>query len=155
MEKAILREINKVVDEYYDSDTIVLKEKSSYEKRIDVLYTERMQVEKKASKLKKDSVSLYRDKLNGLFNDEQFKLLNDEFNSELNKCNERLNIIDVELSRLDAEKKNKRNISEVLGKYKNVENLTFELVNELIDGIYIGKLDAETKERDIEIHWKF
>ncbi|MGN0149929.1 MAG: DUF4368 domain-containing protein [Clostridia bacterium] len=36
-----------------------------------------------------------------------------------------------------------------------MEKLTFELVHELIDAVYVGKINSETNEREIEIHWKF
>lgn len=44
---------------------------------------------------------------------------------------------------------------EILSKYKNVEKLDYELLHELIDKICIGKLDKETKTREIEVYWKF
>ena len=43
----------------------------------------------------------------------------------------------------------------ILEKYKNIDKLTFELVHELIDKVYVGALNPETKEREIDIHWKF
>ena len=43
----------------------------------------------------------------------------------------------------------------ILEKYKNIDKLTFELVHELIDKVYVGALNLETKEREIDIHWKF
>ena len=44
---------------------------------------------------------------------------------------------------------------DILEKYKNIDKLTFELVHELIDKVYVGALNLETKEREIDIHWKF
>ena len=43
----------------------------------------------------------------------------------------------------------------ILSKYKNTEKLSFELVHGLIEGVYVGKINPETNEREIEIHWNF
>ena len=39
-------------------------------------------------------------------------------------------------------------------KYKNIDKLSFELVREFIEAIYVGKINPKTNEREIEIHWK-
>ena len=116
---------------------------------------ERKQLEKKIAKVQNNSVQLYKDKLSGLINDEQFKLLNDNFNSEINQHNKRLELIEKEIEQLSGEKQTALSREAILEKYKNTEKLTFELVHELIEGVYVGKLDPETHEREIEIHWKF
>ena len=99
-------------------------------------------------------MQLYKDKLNGLFDDEQFKMLSSTFNKELKQLQERLKEIDNELENLCIQQKSRKSKDEVLGKYKDVEKLTFELVQELIEGIYVGKL-GENGEREITIQWKF
>ena len=116
---------------------------------------EKRQIENKIAKLQNDSVQLYKDKLSGIVSDEQFKILSGSFNSELSNYNERLELIEKECIGLSTEKKTTLSREMILEKYKNIDKLTFELVHELIDKVYVGALNLETKEREIDIHWKF
>lgn len=153
LEELILNELQKLSDTYFDETQISLQQKQS--NRILAMEEERKQLKKKIAKIQNNSVQLYKDKLNGLINDEQFKLLNDNFNGEINQHNKRLELIEKEIERLSGEKQTALSRETILSKYKNVEKLTFELIHELIDGVYVGKINPETHEREIEIHWKF
>ena len=62
--------------------------------------------------------------------------------------------INKELDKLEIQRNARKSKDEVLEKYKNVEKLTFELVQELIEGIDVGKTD-ENNQREIDIRWKF
>ncbi len=153
LEDLILKELQKLSDAYFDETQISLQTKQN--NRLLAIEEERKQLEKKIAKVQNNSVQLYKDKLSGLINDEQFKLLNDNFNREISQCNERLALIKKELENLTGEKQTALSREAILEKYKNTEKLTFELVHEMIEGVYVGKLDPETHEREIEIHWKF
>ncbi len=153
LEDLILKELQKLSDTYFDETQINLQQKQS--NRISAMEEERKQLEKKIAKIQNNSVQLYKDKLSGLINDSQFKILNDNFNSEVNQHNKRLELIEKEMERLSGEKQTALSREAILSKYKNTEKLTFELVHELIEGVYVGKINPETKEREIEIHWKF
>lgn len=153
LEDLILKELQKLSGTYFDETQISLHQKHS--NRISAIEEEKKQLEKKIAKIQNNSVQLYKDKLSGLINDEQFKLLNDNFNSEVNQHNNRLELVEKEIERLSGEKQTSLSREAILSKYKNTEKLTFELVHEMIEGVYVGKLDPETHEREIEIHWKF
>lgn len=153
LENLILREAQRLSGFYFDETQINLQQKQS--NRISAIEDEQKQIEKEIAKLQNSSVQLYKDKLSGLINDDQFKLLNDNFNEEINRYNERLELIEKELERLSGEKQSKLSREAILSKYKNTKKLTFELVHELIEGVYVGKINPKTKEREIEIHWKF
>ena len=153
LEDLILKELRKLSDTYFDETQIRLQTKPN--NRLSAMEEERKQLEKKIAKIQNNSVQLYKDKLSGLINDSQFKILNDNFNSEVNQHNKRLELIEKEMERLSGEKQNTLSREAILSKYKNTEKLTFELVHELIEGVYVGKINPETKEREIEIHWKF
>ena len=155
IEAVVLKELKSIIDTNFDSDKIELPKEFGLYKKSESLEEEKEMIEKVISKLKCNSVQLYKDKLNGLFDDEQFKTLSASFNAELKMHQERLLQIEAELEKISFEMKTKKNKEEVLEKYKNIEKLTFEMVQELIEGIYIGKLNLDTKEREIEIHWKF
>ena len=155
LEAVLIREIQSLINGSFDPEHISLNTEKKYESKSDALEKEKKLIEKKLSKLRGESVQLYRDKLSGLLDDEQFKMLSNTFNAEISQYTERLGVLDSELLILDSEKKAKRSKEEILSKYKNIETLSFELVHELVEGIYVGKTDPETKQREIEIRWKF
>lgn len=140
---------------YFDENEIKLQKKRDSQNRLSTLQEEKRQIENKIAKLQNDSVQLYKDKLSGIVSDEQFKIFSDSFNSELSNYNERLELIEKECIGLSTEKKTTLSREMILEKYKNIDKLTFELVHELIDKVYVGALNLETKEREIDIHWKF
>ena len=154
LEAAILAELKNVIKSYMDSDKIEVTGNTSLYKKTEALKTEKNQNEKNISKLQNNSFQLYKDKISGLFDDEQFKMLNDSFNKELKQLQKRMEEINKELDKLEIQRNARKSKDEVLEKYKNVEKLTFELVQELIEGIYVGKTD-ENNQREIDIRWKF
>ncbi|MBQ6937566.1 MAG: DUF4368 domain-containing protein, partial [Clostridia bacterium] len=154
LEDAILRELRNIVDSYFDSDEIEITENTGLYKKIKAFKEEKNQLDRNISKIQSNSIQLYKDKLSGLFDDEQFKMLSSSFNKELKQLQERVHGINEELEKLDIQQKTRKSKAEILEKYKNVEKLTFEIVQELIEGIYVGKLDGKN-QREISIHWKF
>ena len=151
----ILKELHKMSETYFDENEIKLQKKRDSQNLLSTLQEEKRQIENKIAKLQNDSVQLYKDKLSGIVSDEQFKILSGSFNSELSNYNERLELIEKECIGLSTEKKTTLSREMILEKYKNIDKLTFELVHELIDKVYVGALNLETKEREIDIHWKF
>ena len=151
LEAVILTELQKLSDTYLDETQISLLKKQ--DNHIFAVEEEYKQLEKKIIKVQNNSVQLYKDKLNGLINDEQYKLLSNAFNSEISKYQERLKVLSEEKGRILEEELSLSEESVFL-KYKNIDKLSFELVREFIEAIYVGKINPKTNEREIEIHWK-
>ncbi|MDD6763027.1 MAG: recombinase family protein [Clostridiales bacterium] len=155
IEAVILKELQKLIDNYFNPQQIKLQKTSTAESVLVAAETEKRQLDTRMTKLKNSSVQLYKDKLNGLLDDEQFKLLNDSFNAELRQMEERLKLLDEKIAGLNDKCNKSRSREEILQRYRNVEGLCFELVQEMIEGVYVGKTNSETNTREIEIHWKF
>ena len=83
LEAAILAELKNIINDYMDSDKIEITDKTGLYPKIEALKTEKNQTERNISKLQNNSLQLYKDKLSGLFDDEQFKMLSTSFNTEL------------------------------------------------------------------------
>ena len=67
-------------------------------------------------------------------------------------------IIDICLHGINHFTERKRDISrfiQIVGKYSDIQELTYENVHEFIDRILIHELDRETNTRKIEIHYSF
>ncbi len=155
LEAVILKELQMLIDNYFDSKQIHLQQEDSAENSIKAVKAEKKQLDKHIIKLKNSSVQLYKDKLNGLLDNEQFKLLNDSFNTELKQLRERMELINKRIEKLTYEKAAKCSHDEFLERYRNVEKLSFELIQEMIERVYVGKPQSETNRREVEIRWSF
>ena len=65
----------------------------------------------------------------------------------------RINQINLEIAELEDKKIQNINEEEIFEKYRNIEKLDRLIVETFISKIIIGKVDHETKKRDIRIIW--
>lgn len=119
-------------------------------------------LEKEITKMKKEIQdrdnaikNLYLDKVKGTITEVQFNEFNSSFSAEKKVFLQR----QQSLEKVKQDIKNKVNeldiIREQVGRYIDFEELTHELVNDLIDYIEIGEKDKETYEQKVKIHWLF
>ena len=159
IEKYILDEINKQIDLYYNIDELqreyVLTNKSvngSFIKRKENLNKEKIEIEEKIVKKNNYYQSLYEDKLDGVISKEEFLNFKEKFTKEIAEYQNRLKIIDKELENITSKEQNIQTSINLFEKYKHIDTLTREVVDEFVDVVYVGKLNPKTKERDIDIH---
>lgn len=163
LEEYVLLELKGNIGKYINTDVISAMieiekeneaEKRSLEKRLRDLY--------KDMKTKEDAItSLYIDKVKEIITEEQFVIMNQLFLNERETLAQKISTMEekrqeAELSNKDIlnaldEEKAKR---EAISQYLEVEELTREIIIELIDFIVIENLGRRTDKR-IEIHWKF
>lgn len=98
---------------------------------------------------------LYIDKTKGLVNPKDFFMMSDGFQEEKTKfealirsCQERIDDIEARIRIGD-------NRVELLAQYVNVDHLSRNMLELLIDHIEVGKRDKATKQVPITIHWNF
>lgn len=158
LEKIVLDAINKNKT-YYDEE-ILEQEKSKnnqnrFASKIKSLEHQKKEILKKKEKTSNYLKSLYEDKVNGIINNEQFKELINNYNTEEDRYNNRIKAIDEEINYYKIKEESSKNNKEIFSKYKELTELNRVIVDEFIDKIYIGKLNEETKSRDIQIKWNF
>ena len=95
------------------------------------------------------------DKVKGLISESDYMEMSGEFTAERERL-ERM-IADCERQLVETEERiaagdNRR---ELIEQYTNVEHLTREIVETLIDHITIGKRIPGTRDVPIEIYWNF
>ena len=148
LERIVIDKINKLLSLYYDKDKIVLQQhrktkKEELDKKISSL-------EIKLERNKERQFSLYKDKADGVISAEQFA----EFNKRLSEINtETSDAIETNkrLLEKEREKENDNNCADsILSKYKQIDELTTQIVQEFIERIYISKNEGRT---EINIHW--
>jgi len=157
LEKVVINEIKRLSKEYLDKDElernvefcsnlfeekkIIISEISAYEKRIE--------------EFSKGLKQLYIDKIKGIISEGNFIELSKDFSSE----KERLETIIIKKQEELDDIENKiiagDNRRELIEKYTNLEHLTREIVEVLIDYISVGKRFNKTESVPIEIHWNF
>ena len=99
--------------------------------------------------------NLYEDKVNGVVTPEQFKDLMANYNKDEDTFNDQIKSITNEIAYYKMKEESSKNNKEIFSKYQKLEELNRVIAQEFIDKIYIGKLNEETKSRDIQIKWNF
>lgn len=158
LEKIILDELNKQLDLYYDINELerlyVLNKKNNkdsvYSKKESYLI-EKKDLTQKIEKKNDYYKLLYEDKLEGIISQDEFMMLREKYNKEIEETKKRLEIIENELVNIKNKESNVMTSKKTFEKYRHIDKLNREIIEEFIDVIWIGKLDPETNSRDIYI----
>ncbi len=158
LEELILNYINKKIKLFYDLNFLetefVKKRKNNFTKKINLLTKQKSELNNQIVKTKNYLKNLYEDKVNGIINEEQFKELIDNYNSDTNMLKNQLKFVNNELNYYTLKESNKI-IKRTLDKYQQLEKLNRIIVDVFIDKIFIDKVNEKTKTRDIKINWNF
>ena len=111
--------------------------------------------EKRIAEYTKGLRDLYMDKVKGLLNDSDFSALSKEFSSEKSRLERVLLDGQRQLAELEDRIAVGDNRKALVERYVNLEHLTREIVEILIDHITVGKRIPGTRDVPIEIHWNF
>ena len=84
-----------------------------------------------------------------------FQMMSKDYFNEIKNMMKRIEIIDKQIDELKIGKKEKKNVDNILKKYKHIKELNKIILDEFIDKVYIGKYDKGTNIRDIKIVWNF
>lgn len=159
LEKIILDELNKQLDLYYNVDELerlyVLQKKSLNSSSLlnkETLNNEKQMLQEKIDKKNEHYKALYEDKLEGIITQEDFIMFREKFLNEIEEYKNRIKIIDEELKSLKSKEENVESSREVFEKYRHINKLTKEIVDEFVDVVKIGKINKEDNSRDIDIH---
>ena len=99
--------------------------------------------------------TLYMDKVKGIVSEEDYISMADSFAAERDRLDMQIKEADRRLEELEAQMLAGDQRQELIQRYTNVEHLTREMVEILIDYISVGKRIPGTHEVPIEIHWNF
>ncbi|MCL2576006.1 MAG: recombinase family protein [Defluviitaleaceae bacterium] len=97
----------------------------------------------------------YADKLNDIISEEDFVSFRAIFEQDRIGLANRKGHLESELVAIQIQKKTFGNIGVLLEKYKQIDVLTHEIINDFIDTIHISERDPDTKEQIIRIGWLF
>jgi len=157
LEEIVRMELQRLVDEYLN--------KTELERRLEFTNKTQNEIDKSEKALKayqkridesrKAVRDLYLDKTRGIITEDDFIEMSKEFHDDKTKYENLIRQTQDNITSLEERIKSADDKSMILSKYLNVEKLTREHVVSLIDTIYVGHKDPETKEMPVEIHWNF
>jgi len=157
LERMVIDELNRLAAAYLDKDelerNIEFCENLQGQKKqlLDTLAA----YEKRIAEYTKGLRDLYMDKVKGLLNDSDFSALSKEFSSEKSRLERVLLDGQRQLAELEDRIALGDNRKALVERYVNLEHLTREIVEILIDHITVGKRIPGTRDVPIEIHWNF
>ncbi|MCI8914470.1 MAG: recombinase family protein, partial [Lawsonibacter sp.] len=157
LEQMVIDELNRLAAAYLDKDelerNIEFCENLQGQKKqlLDTLAA----YEKRIAEYTKGLRDLYMDKVKGLLNESDFSALSKEFSSEKSRLERVLLDGQWQLAELEDRIAVGDNRKALVERYVNLEHLTREIVEFLIDHITVGKRIPGTKDVPIEIHWNF
>ena len=98
---------------------------------------------------------LYEDRNSGILSEKEFLILMNKYKDDTLKLENRIKIIKKDIVNTMTMKEALKSQKSIFKKYRHIDKLDVEIVNEFIDKILIGHYDKETNSRDIRIIWNF
>lgn len=158
LEEIVLNEINKVIEKYYNNVKVAKnyyeKKKSvSFQNDINSLKIEKSKLENQINSYENRFEMLYEDKINGIISSEEFTFLKTKSQKNIENSKLRIEEIEKEINNLEEKMQENDNMEKIFKKYKHIDKLDKIIIDTFISKILIGKVDEETKKRDIKIIW--
>lgn len=133
-----------------------MKDKDEFERIIKEDYLDpRVELNKKIDNLKKEierlhkkQDALYDDKFNGVISSDTYMRLFNNVSKDIKVATEKLKKIKIELDNIKDDSLTYSEYIEIIKNFLSMKNPTKEMINKLIDKIYI------TKDKKIEIHYR-
>jgi len=157
LERLVIDELNRLAVEYLDKDELEQNIEFSdnlQEQKNHLLFNIAV-YKKKIAEYSKGIRELYMDKVKGFISESDYVEMLKEFTAE----RDRLECVIADRQKRLFEIKEKiaagDNRRERIEQYTNLEHLTREIVETLIDYISVGKRIPGTRDVPIEIHWSF
>lgn len=151
LEKKVIDELNKIIEQYCQTDEINLTDFHSEQIEKLKKQLEKLQIQQKTSESR--LTQMYKDKLDGIISDSEYSIFRDTLINEKQDILKRIENIRNQLDELSAKKLNADNQRAIIKEHTHFTNLDRTIADEFIDYIEVGEV-SNTGERDIFIHWK-
>ena len=157
LEKMLIDELNRLAAEYLDKDELeqnieFCDNLQGQKKR---LLSDLTVYQKKVDEYSKGIRELYMDKVKGLISESDYVDMSKGFTTERDRLERVIADGEKQLAEIEEKIAAGDNRRELIEQYTNLEHLTREIVETLIDYISVGKRIPGTRDVPIEIHWNF
>ena len=155
LESEILSDINALLDNHYNAELIKFDlPADSGESKRSRLESVCRNLEVELSQKEKIVKELYADKVEGVISTEQFIEFNRDYTNEISPLRAEIARIQKEVSALEDACTELEMRDNILKKYRQIDELTWTVMDEFIEKIIVGTYDKEHKTRTIDIIWK-
>lgn len=157
LERLVIDELNRLSAEYLDKDELEqnIEFCDNLQGQKNRLLSDIATYEKKVAEYSKGIRELYMDKVKGLLSESDYVAMSKDFTTERDRLEHVIADGEKQLSELEEKIAAGDNRREIIEQYTNLEHLTREIVETLIDYISVGKRIPGTRDVPIEIHWNF
>ena len=98
---------------------------------------------------------LYEDNALGRLSDQQFTFMVSGYDDEKAALVEKIRGLEKEVSTVTERRDDVGRFVQIVRKYTDVQELSYEIVHEFIDHILVYELDKDTNTRKVEIYYSF
>jgi hypothetical protein len=157
LEQLVIDELNRLSAEFLDKDELEqnIEFCNNLQGQKDRLLSDMAAYEKKVEEYSKGIRDLYMDKVKGLLSESDYVAMSKGFTTERDRLMSVIADGEKQLSELEEKIAAGDNRRELIEQYTNLEHLTREIVETLIDHISVSRRIPGTRDVPIEIHWNF
>ena len=157
LEQLVIDELNHLAAEYLDKDMLEqnIEFCDNLQEQKARLLSDMAVYEKKIAEYSKGIRELYMDKVKGLLSESDYLEMSKDFTTARDRLERIVEDSKKKLSEIKEKISAGDNRRKLISQYTNLEHLTREMVEALIDYVSVGKRIPGTKDVPIEIHWNF
>ena len=157
LERIVIDELNRLSAEYLDKDELErgIEYINSLQDQKARIVSDLTAYEKRTEEYAKGLRELYMDKVRGLISETDFLEMSKDFTEEKSRLESLIAVAHTQISDLDARLSAGDDRRAMIERYTNLEHLTREMVEALIEYITVGKRAKGEKTPPVEIHWNF
>ncbi|RKD32455.1 recombinase family protein [Thermohalobacter berrensis] len=156
LEDVVIKKIKEQFKKVNDDNLVhSLYNQIQFNKEVQLIQKEINNIDKQIKEKDYLIQNLYIDKVNGIISDELFLSLNNKFKYEKENLLKNKETKLKEIKNIKEYFEDLEKWREIVLKYKKVNKLTYNMVNQLINYIEVGEKDKDKREQKVKIYWRF
>ena len=157
LEKIVLKELQELSSKYIDETYIEVH--TEFNNRISKQIAKKQNLiseyQRKSFECSEGIKNLYLDKVKGIITEDVFIDLTKDLHADKDRADETILSISKQIEELKEKLSSAKSKAERIKEYTDVQKLTREIVDTMIDYIKVGKRIPGTKDRLVNIYWNF
>lgn len=160
LQEFVLNKINNILDRFYKEEKQIdinnnMVENDLFKIQIENLNKEKQSIKKELENKDSYFQGLYEDRKKGFIDDNEYLTLRAKYKEDYSNLEARLEKIQKNLTAIYAKQDVLKDKKTLFSKYKHIDYLDINVVNDFIEKIVIGSYDEVSNTRNITIIWNF
>lgn len=160
LQEFVLNKINNILDRFYKEEKQIninnnMVENDLFKTQIENLNKEKQSIKKELENKDSYFQGLYEDRKKGFIDDNEYLTLRNKYKQDYSNLEDRLEKIQKNLTAIYAKQDVLKDKKTLFSKYKHIDNLDINVINDFIEKIIIGSYDEVSNTRNITIIWNF